>query len=647
MTASTIVLILVKVTVAIAIGLAAVRAARRRRASVRHALLAATLVVALVVPVAAIVSPPISIAVPIAATPPAASPGDSVRVHDDSLSGNALSDRATPTAPAQIIQTPDLSPSLLFVAIWIVGAILALTPLVAGLWQMRILRRSGTTWRQGRSIVDASASDAGIRRRVDVLLHQAAPGPLTFGTLRPAILLPPDAATWSDDDLRRAVVHELEHVRRADWVTQCIGRVVCAAYWFHPLMWIVWRRFVVEAERACDDAVLGASDATDYADQLVALAARLSSGVRQPRLAMANRADLSTRVGAVLDARQERGRAGAARIALVAAMASALVIVIAPLRVVAQTPQAGAAQGKKLRYDAATIKPCEVEEVPTGARGTMGGTNATFSPGRFSVPCVTTEQLIYLAYAAGGVKPEDRLANDDSGAASNTTKVRGGPDWVHSLKNKYAIEATAVGATERTVLVGDMLQSLLEDRFQLRLHRDTEEVSMYELVVAKGGLKLKPMQDGDCEPNPGDGSRVDPNAAKPRCGNLNMMSANGLTRWTFGGSTLGGLAGSLGRLLGVYVIDRTNVTDKFIMRLEFQRDDVTNTAEVSRRDGLQQPPAQSLTASLAGFGLELRKTKGPRGFLVIDHIERPKPDGPLVWVQVPVPARAKGPGTPR
>jgi uncharacterized protein (TIGR03435 family) len=124
-----------------------------------------------------------------------------------------------------------------------------------------------------------------------------------------------------------------------------------------------------------------------------------------------------------------------------------------------------------------------------------------------------------------------------------------------------------------------------------------------------------------------------------------MMSANGHTRWTFGGFTLDGLSSSLGRLLDVHVIDRTNVKDKFIMRLEFQRDDVVGTAEVSRRDGLEQPPAQSLTAALAGFGLELRKTKGPRGYLVIDHIERPKPDGPLVHVIAP--ARAMGPGSRR
>ncbi len=70
---------------------------------------------------------------------------------------------------------------------------------------------------------------------------------------------------------------------------------------------------------------------------------------------------------------------------------------------------------------------------------------------------------------------------------------------MHSLRDKYSIEATAAGVTDRTVLMGAMLRTLLEDRFKLKIHRDTEEAPMYALTVAKGGFKLKPMKDGDCE----------------------------------------------------------------------------------------------------------------------------------------------------
>ena len=91
---------------------------------------------------------------------------------------------------------------------------------------------------------------------VELLVHEDIAAPLTCGFSRPCILLPSEAQQWNDSDLRRALVHELEHVRRRDWVIQLAARAACALYWFHPLAWVAWRRLCLEAERACDDAVL-------------------------------------------------------------------------------------------------------------------------------------------------------------------------------------------------------------------------------------------------------------------------------------------------------------------------------------------------------------------------------------------------------
>ena len=171
---------------------------------------------------------------------------------------------------------------------------------------------------------------------------------------RPAIVLPCDAQNWDSEDLKRAITHESEHVRRGDWVTQCFARVVCAAYWFHPLVWIAWRRLSLEAERACDDAVLRHSEATAYAGQLVGLAKRLSVAQRSPLLAMANRADLAKRVGALLDGRQQRGRVGKFSLALTCAAAAMLVLWLSPLRLVA-APQA-ASQQPQPAFEVASIR---------------------------------------------------------------------------------------------------------------------------------------------------------------------------------------------------------------------------------------------------------------------------------------------------
>jgi TonB family protein len=331
--------IVAKVTITTALGLIGAWLARRSRAAVRHALLAAAFGVLLLLPAAAIVAPPLRVAVSAAA--------------QERVTFAGVTEAIPPVVPEHasvgvtFVSRPwKLSTSALLLTGWIAGMALFLLPVVMGLRQVRSLRRSALPWRHGQLAIDRLALDAGIQRRVEVLLHEGLPGPMTCGVLHPAIVLPQDAQTWEGENLNRALVHELEHVRRGDWVSQCLARAVCAVYWFHPLVWIAWRKLALEAERSCDDAVLGRSEATAYADQLVALAKRLSLVAKNPAaksllLAMANRADLAARVGAVLDSRQRRGRAGTSSVALACAAAAVLVLTISPLTLVAAPQAAG------------------------------------------------------------------------------------------------------------------------------------------------------------------------------------------------------------------------------------------------------------------------------------------------------------------
>jgi BlaR1 peptidase M56/ankyrin repeat protein len=136
-------------------------------------------------------------------------------------------------------------------------------------------------------------------------------------------------------DLRRALVHELEHVQRGDWPIQLAARATCILYWFHPLVWAAFRQLSLEAERAADDAVVRSAEHTEYADQLVSLAGRLSKAQAQAALGMANRSDLSARVSAILDGSQRRGRAGRLATASVLGVAGLAVLTLAPVRAVA------------------------------------------------------------------------------------------------------------------------------------------------------------------------------------------------------------------------------------------------------------------------------------------------------------------------
>ncbi len=317
-----------KATVILVLSLTGAGLARRSRAAVRHALLAGTFAMLLALPVASLVAPPVRIIVPAGAPKPVSLPratGLIPRVTAHPRTGNPP---ATPPSPG-------LSTSALMLIGWACGAALFLLPVAMGLWQVRWLRRSAVAWPQGQAIVEKLALEAGTSRRIEALLQADLAGPMTCGVMHPAIVLPADAQTWEEADLHRAIVHELEHVRRGDWVSHCLARTVCAVYWFHPLVWIAWRKLALEAERCCDDAVLGRSEATAYADQLVGLARRLSGSSKSPLLAMASRAELGKRVGAVLDSRQRRGRAGRLAVALTCAASALLVLGIAPLEMVA------------------------------------------------------------------------------------------------------------------------------------------------------------------------------------------------------------------------------------------------------------------------------------------------------------------------
>ena len=340
--------IVAKVTVTMALGLLAVWLARGGCAAVRHALLAAMFGVMLLLPIAAVFLPPLQVGVPVRAESRAER---FPLVTNVAANPSVTAARAGTRVPPVARQVSKLSLSNLLLAVWVAGAALFLFPVMAGLWQIRSLRRTGLPWQRGQLVVQTLALDVGIHRRVEVLLHAAIPGPMTCGVARPVIVLPEDAEDWNPEDLNSAIRHELEHVRRCDSLSSCLARVVGAVYWFHPMVWVAWRRLVLEAERSCDDAVLRCSEATAYADQLVRLARRLSAAQRSPFLAMANRADLTTRVGAVLNGRQRRGRAGKFPVTLAFAAALMLVLWLAPLMLIA------APQEAQFSFDVASVKP--------------------------------------------------------------------------------------------------------------------------------------------------------------------------------------------------------------------------------------------------------------------------------------------------
>jgi len=421
--------ILGKATVIATLGLMGAWLTRRSRAAVRHAVLAASFAVLLALPIASTLVKPVRIALPastqewapLSLFPAPVGTAQPARAMD----GSVVVAAATP-------RWRELSPSAVLLAVWIAGAAFFLLRMIFGLQQVRELRRFGQPWRDGQSVVNRLALDAGIHRSIEVSLHESLPAPVTCGIVRPAIVFPPDVQDWEAEDLDRAIVHELEHVRRFDWASHCLARIACAVYWFHPLVWVAWRQLALEAERSCDDAVLARSEATAYADQLVGLARRLSVA-QTPALAMANRSDLSARVGAVLDGRRARGRAGALLVAVACALAAAVVLTVSPLRMVASphssTP--GAVQSIPM-WDAVSIEHCtkaQVRPVEEPGPGTAQ------SPERQTWNCVSVRTLIDQAYSI--------FAGGQSQLPPYPVPIERLPSWADS--ERYTIEAKPQG----------------------------------------------------------------------------------------------------------------------------------------------------------------------------------------------------------
>ncbi|HEY1754275.1 MAG TPA: TonB family protein [Bryobacteraceae bacterium] len=405
--------IVAKATVTTALGLLGAWLTRRSRAAVRHAILAATFGMLPALPIAAIFAPPIRIAV-------WAAPPERVASTAGEMIPAVLAEQASIEArPASRSWRPSLSTLLL--SGWIAGVALFLLPVLIGLRQIRRWRRSARPWPLGQSEVDQLARDCGIARRLEVLLHEALPGPMTCGVLHPAILMPPDAQSWDGENLKRAIVHELEHIRRGDWLTQCLARLICAVYWFHPLVWMAWRRLALAAERSCDDAVLGSSEATAYAEQLVGLAKRLSIREKAPLVAMANHADLSARVNAVLDSRQRRGRAGKPSIAFACTAAAVLVTTMSPLAMVAAPPApaiaAGVLQIAPPEIALAQVAVAALRHAPAGPRIFQFAAPATSTPRFFGsttlvianvvVPDMTGKNIEGLRYTDFAITEDD------------------------------------------------------------------------------------------------------------------------------------------------------------------------------------------------------------------------------------------------
>lgn len=134
--------------------------------------------------------------------------------------------------------------------------------------------------------------------------------PISWGVVRPVILLDPKAA--SDGSQAQAIIsHELAHVARLDWAMLIVGRLATAIYWFNPLVWMLARRAHELSEQAVDDIVLNSDiPSSSYAQLLINAACHDNRAVILAANGVTGCGSLARRVERVLDSSISRRAAG-------------------------------------------------------------------------------------------------------------------------------------------------------------------------------------------------------------------------------------------------------------------------------------------------------------------------------------------------
>lgn len=173
---------------------------------------------------------------------------------------------------------------------------------------------------------------------------------------------------------------------------------------------------------------------------------------------------------------------------------------------------------------------------------------------------------------------------------------------------------------------GPMMQVLLEDRFRLKIHRETKDVPVYEPTVTADGPKLQPSPPGRCEFFDPRKPPLESKPGEPRrwiCGS--KMATGGKTQYP--GTTLAGFCRSLSLLFDRDVIDKTGIAGFFDIQVNAE---LVMLPATSTDDGVPPPlqwdrvaTFQAFERSLPEVGLRLQPPKAPAVFLVIDHVERP------------------------
>ncbi len=469
-----------------------------------------------------------------------------------------------PNVPAVHIVRPaqDYMPAILC-ALWLLGCAV-------------VLLRWYVSWRRIHAAV-LTGSPLNIDAPVKVLSSPATIEPGIFGIFRPVLLLPEGiTGHLAPAQFEAILAHELCHVRRRDNLAAAIHMLIQALFWFHPLVWWIGARLVEERERACDEEVLRmGSEPQVYAESILKTC---EFYLESPLACMSGvtGADLKQRIVRIMTHRAEHNLSFATKLLLAATGVAAIAGPIA--YGLANAPQSQAATPPPAP---GTLPSFEVASIKLN-KSDSHHSDWSDHKGRFTGTNITLEECIRQAYGVRSYQIS-------------------GPGWLKS--ERYDIEAKP-GGPARPEQVQLMLQSLLTDRFKLTLHREERALPVYELVVAKNGLKLQAVE------------------TEPHHSNSTSNSSPGHLYAQH--MSVAQFAEVLSRQTDRPVIDQTGLKGTYDFKLEWTPDDKqSNRPEQADEAVTKASDAPSIfTAVEEQLGLKLEPRKAPAEILVIDHIEK-------------------------
>ncbi len=331
-------------------------------------------------------------------------------------------------------------------------------------------------WRRIRAVVRAgSAVDLDLP--VETIVCEGSVEPGVFGVFGPVLILPTGLfERLTPAHLDAVIAHERCHLRNRDNFVAAIQMFVETVFWFHPLVWWIGKRMLEERERACDEEVLlTRGQPRTYADAILRVC-RLYAESPLPCVSGVTGADLKKRIEEIMANRKmdklTRGRKLLLAAASMLALAGPIVIGLVDVS------QVRAQSASNPTFDVASVK---AHVGGTTDRNTL--VPPTVLPGGRFVSRLPPSYVITWAYKV---------------PFNPSARMTGIPDWAQGPQGVYDVEATSalppgLSGQARDERMRAMVRALLADRFNssVILHRESKEMAVYALVVAKGGPKLQ------------------------------------------------------------------------------------------------------------------------------------------------------------